>query len=94
MRAGVVVLSEPAIRTEGRPYSEPLALTENGEAFLKHTRQTWRQIEQNLIEITGAETLAGIFHSSYDIVQGLGANPPFSGHLHLAKGQDDDSERP
>lgn len=87
-------LIEPPIRTEGRAYSEPLVLSQDGKAFLRHTRQTWDQIEQELVEIIGAEALASMFHTSYDIVQGLGSNPPFARHLHLAAGQDDKSEGP
>ena len=85
-------LIEPSQRKQGRAYSEHLVLSESGVAFLQLTRQAWDKIEQELVDLIGEEALATMFHTSYDIVQGLGANPPFPRQLHLANYQEDTPE--
>jgi DNA-binding MarR family transcriptional regulator len=85
-KAGLI---EPSARTQGRAYSEQLVLSANGKDFLHKTRQSWDQIEQDLLEIVGEDALANMFHTSYDIVQGLGAHPPFPRDIHSAKKRDD-----
>ncbi|MBX2885355.1 MAG: MarR family winged helix-turn-helix transcriptional regulator [Granulosicoccus sp.] len=85
-------LIEPSQRKEGRAYSEHLVLSEGGADFLQHTRQAWDEIEQELIDLIGEEALETMFHTSFDIVQGLGANPPFPRHLHLARDQEEPPE--
>jgi len=76
-------LIEPSQRKEGRAYSEHLVLSESGVVFLQHTQQAWDNIERELIDLIGEDALETMFHTSVDIVQGLGANPPFSKQAHL-----------
>jgi DNA-binding MarR family transcriptional regulator len=85
-KAGLI---EPSARTQGRAYSEQLVLSPSGKDFLRQTRQSWDKIEQELIDIVGEDALANMFHTSYDIIQGLGAHPPLPRHIHLAKKRDD-----
>lgn len=85
-------LIEPSQRKQGRAYSEHLVLSESGVAFLQRTRQAWDEIEQEIIDLIGEEALAAMFHTSFDIVQGLGSSPPFPRELHLANDQEDASE--
>ena len=80
-------LIEPSQRKQGRAYFEHLVLSESGVAFLKHTRQAWDEIEQELVDLIGEEALEAMFLTSFDIVQGLGAEPPFPKELHLANGR-------
>lgn len=90
-KAGLI---EPSLRTTGRAYAEPLVLSPSGQAFLQHARKTWEQIERDLIEIVGAQALTTMFHTSFDIVQGLGAEPPFPRQLHLAPPHDGMPDHP
>lgn len=87
-------LIEPQLRTKGRAYSEQLVLSQSGKDFLLRTRQSWHQIEQDLVDLVGEDALTAMFHVSFDIVQGLGANPPFPRELHLADTQADPPESP
>lgn len=85
-------LIEPSARKEGRAYSEPLILTETGKTVLRSAREAWKRVERQLIEIIGQDAMESMFHSSYDIVLGLGAKPPFPREIHLLDKQDDKAD--
>ena len=85
-------LIEESRKTKGRAYSENLVLSQDGEEFLRQTREVWTRMEQELVGLIGKDALTAMFHTSYDIVQGLGENPPFPRHLHLPVSEDDSVE--
>lgn len=87
-------LIEPAARKEGRAYSEPLVLSESGRAFMSKTRLAWANIEKELIDIVGENALETMFHTSFDIIQGLGVTPPFPRDLHLEESLDEPTNAP
>ncbi len=82
-------LIEQSRRKEGRAYSEPLLLSEKGEALLKNSRRAWDDMEKRLIEIVGEDALTQMFRTSVDIIEGLGSKTPFPKHRHLSTDQDD-----
>jgi len=87
-------LIEPSSRAGGRAYSEHLVLSQTGETFLGKARQAWARIEQDLDELVGEDAMEAMFRTSYDIIEGLGATPPFPKNMHLARRRDDTSSCP
>lgn len=90
-KAGLI---EPSSRTKGRAYFEPLVLSDTGIAVLRHAQEAWDRVEQQLIEIIGQDAMESMFHSSYDIVLGLGSEPPFPREIHLLDGKKTEADQP